>query len=380
MSKKRNSKKSRHRGRSSTLSEHRKKGKLLRPPMLAAMGDLYHPVLWARDVLPDFIWLCSMLGNGESKDLIRVVKLLDRIEECLGADRSDFPSNWLLTGRLSDFEAIPARARIGLIACLQGSGDLNLVVPEGIVHALGVYSDTPGRWLIETRLTQGIIVDPTKAEEHLSRVIDLSRHGQSKVATKAKMIDFRQRIKAGKISFPASIHDKFSFILNYPFHTTEDQNQLLESFARATFLASAGSGFPESSNVEWCKNFWRENWNLFRCVWPESPTLPKLDSNDHKEMEAKFDEVKSSVLSMWEEFQSVANSVDPNIYQPDRHEVLTGIIGRVLRYLLVFIRLPTLWSIEHGAPLLRALVETQILHRYLILKDGTAVGLVDSKL
>ena len=61
----------------------------------------------------------------------------------------------------------------------------------------------------------------------------------------------------------------------------------------------------------------------------------------------------------------LADTTDPDIYDPDRYEVLTGLVARVLRYLSVYIGYPPLWTMEHGAPLLRAVVETRIIVGYL---------------
>jgi hypothetical protein len=38
------------------LADHQRQGKVLRPSLLAAIGDKARPVFWARDQLPVFLW------------------------------------------------------------------------------------------------------------------------------------------------------------------------------------------------------------------------------------------------------------------------------------------------------------------------------------
>jgi hypothetical protein len=77
---------------------------------------------------------------------------------------------------------------------------------------------------------------------------------------------------------------------------------------------------------------------------------------------ARLDEISN-------ELRTVARQADPDLYSPDRHEVLTGIACRVLRDLYVLINYPALWTMEHGASYMRSLVEARIVLKWLITKN-----------
>jgi hypothetical protein len=79
--------------------------------------------------------------------------------------------------------------------------------------------------------------------------------------------------------------------------------------------------------------------------------------------------MKADIKALHERFLQLADTTDPDIFNPDRYEVFTGIVARVLRYLNVHIGYPALWTMEHGAPLLRSVVEARIIIRYLAAAD-----------
>jgi len=72
---------------------------------------------------------------------------------------------------------------------------------------------------------------------------------------------------------------------------------------------------------------------------------------------------------MWARFVDVATTSDPDLYAPSRFEVLTGVVGRALRLVRTIAGYPLMWTMEQGAPVLRALVESRITLRYLLAKD-----------
>jgi hypothetical protein len=175
---------------------------------------------------------------------------------------------------------------------------------------------------------------------------------------------------------------------------------MIETTYRALFgtLGSLVGDGPDPG-VGWAKSFWRANWRIYMCQWPEEPLwlgpdaaggtesmarkavepgVPVADGDVTEEGEGAarvtywrqaLDDARAEMRSLSDDFRRLTETTDPDLYNPDRHEVLTGIVGRTLRYLGVFVGYPPLWTMEHGAPLLRALVEARIVLRFLVRRD-----------
>src|SRR5690606_36580475 len=97
---------------------------------------------------------------------------------------------------------------------------------------------------------------------------------------------------------------------------------------------------------------------------------------DPEVLDGRSDEVRDSVLqlreqveAMWARFVDVATTSDPDLYATSRFEVLTGDVGRALRLVRTIAVYPLMWTMEQGAPVLRAHVESRITLRYLLAKD-----------
>ena len=341
--------------------------------MLAAVGDKLRAMPWAQDLLPDMLWLSSQLADGSDESLLRCGRLLDAVDEAVGPDRDGFPEHWFLTGRLVDFEAMPENRRRTVIECLIDRELYDLVVPDDFAHSLGMYPAAPGSWLLEPWRARGGSVDPEAAYRHLRSVIGASMDGREPVPTRAKMIVFRQMIKHQRVSFAAGVAgDALEALTRYPKQVTDEERKRAESFVRASFLSFAGVRAEEDTRAtQWAARFWRSNWRLYPCEWPEKPVLADVVSDEERdEFDAAADQIRSAVEELQQRFFALAAQTDPDLYNPDRYEVLTGLIGRLLRYLAVFVRYPPLWTMEHGAPLLRAVVESRIVFRWLLLKDS----------
>jgi len=329
--------------------------------MTAMMGDLLKPVVWWRDYLPNHLWLCWQVSSGEYVDVFMASKLLDEISTGLGEDRTGFPKDWELAGRLSDFEAIPVVARERVLTHLEEVGAYSVVVPEELAHALGMFTGAPGRWLIQPWLDSGLSIDPSIAERELGRVVGQSMDGRGDIASRAKALFFRQKLIAGRIKFSREgLSPKTEeAIKGYPKQNTPEQNVLLESHVRAMFL------LLENEPKEWCKLFWRSNWSLFPCRAPGTELHSDAIDIASDEAKSEIGALRLRAESIWGEFVQLTKTTDPDLYSPDRFEVLTGIVARALRLVRLFAKYPPMWTMEHGAPVLRALVETRIVMRYL---------------
>ncbi|MFN2524872.1 MAG: hypothetical protein ABR505_01195 [Actinomycetota bacterium] len=155
-------------------------------------------VPWLRDVLPDMLWLCSLISHegGGTASMLLCVRLLDVVDEELQDERFEGTPP-VIDGRLTQFEKVPPDARKRILDALFESGLYEQVIPERFAHALGMYPDAPGSWLIQPWRDGGLSIDPDSAQRFLSTVITESSHGQSDVPTKAKFISFSRYVNQG---------------------------------------------------------------------------------------------------------------------------------------------------------------------------------------
>ena len=59
------------------LQDHKRKNKRLIPPLLAVMGDKHSPYSWARQLVPELIWI-GMLQQGMGiKNITKRISILD---------------------------------------------------------------------------------------------------------------------------------------------------------------------------------------------------------------------------------------------------------------------------------------------------------------
>lgn len=352
--------------RSSSLADHSRRGKILEPPLVAIGGTTL--VAWWRDYLPDYLWLCWSVSSEEYVDVFATSRYLDEVEASLDDDRTGFPDDWILTGKLSGFEAIPPSARQAILERLFHRGAYDSIVPEDFAVALAMYPNAPGRWMIQPWLDRGLPVDPAIAERRLRDVVGRALDGRGNVATRAKALLYRQLMKAGRVGFSADVitDELKDAFLKYPSGTTDEQNSRLESHVRAALLAMESL---TGQSADWAKDFWRANWKLYACQ--------TADVDLHADVvDGRSDEARDSLLALvreaegqWDRFIKVASTTDPDLYAPDRFEVLTGLVGRALRLVRTIAGYPLMWTMEHGAPVLRALVESRIILRYLLLKE-----------
>lgn len=359
----------------SSLQDHRRTGKVLQPPFRTISGTNSTP--WLRDTFPDMLWLCSVISQHGDEGMSLAAKFIDQVDSVIDSAAADGriqrPSDFLLGGELASFELVPEELRSEAIYALRDNGLYDKGVPGILARALGRYSDMPGAWLLDGWRGREPIIGPDEQERYLSKVVLDSSHGQSAVATRAKCMILRARIKAGNIILSPEVFEEWRDVLpRYPFDITEEERRRIEPSIRATFLAFASGKYgvaedgTDTPALTWAKTFWRQNWKLYKCrTNDDSPPSGGLQASRDTITAAQRDWA-TEVDDLQKSFDQTAQHVDPDLYIPDRYEVLTGITLRMLRSLSVLIGYPALWTMEHGSSITRALLESRIVLKWLI--------------
>lgn len=359
----------------STLQQHKRQGKnIFQPPMRTIPNTTTIP--WLRDVFPDMLWICSTLyEQGEAKGMNMVAAVLDRITALMprstGHDGIDVPA--LLTGTLTSFDQVPQELRGEVLSALHADGLYEKAFPHVLVDALSKYEDLPGRWIFEGWNGDAEVEDSDDSEEFLRGAIRAAPGGGSSLATKSKATVIRAYIVARKMVFGYQ-SDWMDALPRYPHDVTEDERQRLESTLRAMFNMLVGLPLTEDGAdvpmLQWAKSFWRQNWSLYDCVGPDSSGSDlEVDVDDPAPWQDALAKWVDEVRALEEQFLEAQKSADPNLYFPDRHEVLSGITYRHLRAVEMMVRFPGYWTTEHGSPTLRNLVESRIVLKWLIQQD-----------
>jgi hypothetical protein len=252
-----------------------------------------------------------------------------------------------------------------------------------VCSRLEKYPDVPGMWLFNGWEGSEQIVGADKPEKLLARVVRDHSHGQGPSATRAKFMVLRAWFKAEKIHIALEIAQEWGqVLLRYPDNITEEERRRIEPSIRATFLAFGVDGVDfsdsdhqsESVPLNWAKTFWRSNWKLYSCtVRPsdEGTGTPDTEEARRDAMQQARTSWRERLGQLADEFLTVARAANPDLYAPDKHEVLTGIAYRALRDLLVLIGYPALWTMEHGASCIRNLVEARIVFKWLVPKNDS---------
>jgi len=321
--------------------------------MNAAVGDKLTLSSWWRDHLPNHLWACWHLSAGDFEDLERVAHLLDVILDAIGEQVTDSEHLSAFAGRMTDFESLSADTRASVLGRLFELGLYEEAVPIELATTLVMYPTLPGRWLIEPRLQDGTDTESESAERRLASVVTSSFDGQGDVASRVKALVFRQSLKSGKLHFDLEGPTRLA-IEGYPDRNDPGLNRLAESTFRAMFQVLE----PEGS--DWAAAFWRANWSLYSCNEQVDERRPDVVDADSEEALATRAQLRSRSEQLWRGFLDTAARADPDLYVPDRHEVLTGIVGRSLRLVRTITGYPPMWTMEHGAPVLRAVVEARI--------------------
>jgi hypothetical protein len=229
-----------------------------------------------------------------------------------------------------------------------------------------MYPSAPGSWLIAIAGGRPEHVDPETAQRHLAPIVVEMLNGRSPASTTVKAAVFRSFVMTGRISFaPGAVPaDELS---RYPDRVTDDEKKHVEAYLRASFGAvlALDESVIEARRI-WAQTFWRANWHLYPCWGEEEESVEDESRQDaaaavgSADAEKDEDKFLAELEPLWSEFQQLALTADPDVYDPDRHEVLTGLTAHALRTCVTIALHRAMWIGEFSAPLLRVATEALI--------------------
>lgn len=337
--------------RNTPLSGHQKNKKTLIPPF-ANLGSELKPVHSRRDILPELLWIDAVLDTYEWQIAVNILHSVLDI-----ADKNVASENDYVDGTISSFQEVSESSRSAFMSKLDEEGLLDLAFPESFRHALSLYHKCPMSWLIED-WQQQFHADPERGIGYLKAAILRLYDTQSQYTTRCRMIPLARMMKNGKFHFTYD-SEMIRLLPKYPRGLTEEEQALAESFVRAT--ANSIEGFREKDKA-WPKYFWHHNFEISMCETLENDN----EFLSQQELVDTLKQLQRAIRNMQLIIQDVVMRIQIDLYEPDKEDVLFGLISRQFRLFTDLSLTPGLWKPELGRSIHRLMLDTQILVRWLI--------------
>jgi Family of unknown function (DUF5677) len=343
------------RSRHTPLSQHRKHGSILSPPLA---NIPIKPSMWDRDLLPEFLWIASLRELTSLDHLYQPFYLLmDAVDEYW--EEPDPPA----IGMLSDLGRLAPHK----VAFLEKHGDLvKEMFEDPFGEILALYPECPAAWLISPDVLSKSSdpVDDSQLSLLRRLVCDLL-DPRGELATAVRLAALGRILKSGRFHFPMD-SPVASLLPRYPGECTADERAVVESLGRAAMGAWLSATAEQRSN-DWAMYFWRHNYRLAQC---RPRLLPVVGSRPARpdDLNRLQNLVANNATAARTYIDRLAQRIAYDLYEPEREEVLHGLFARCVRLYLILCDNPTLWARDIAGILLRCLVETAITFCYLASK------------
>jgi hypothetical protein len=162
---------------------------------------------------------------------------------------------------------------------------------------------------------------------------------------------------------------------NYPID--RETWPVAEATIRSSFLALKAADAHHHPEFEeewrrWAASFWSQNWVMSQCVVGEAVAPSEVDEEAEGLSEAR-DQAERALAEAGELYEgflrlALSRSLRVDLHHPERHEVTAGLVARAYRAVTAALETPSRWSGEHGFDIMRLLVETQFVLRWMSLQ------------
>lgn len=363
------------------MAGHVRKGRRYLSP-LAATGVLRIED-WFKDDLPDLLWPALVLSEQGNESVGRFICWQKAVQDRLigGADTVLVAES--LDGRLTHLadlaEKVPGAAEI-IVEEATRCGLLS----EGVRRALRSYPFLPAPWL-----TGGGARPPELAELQLIRDAVLGvlqdRHREALL----KCFRTWSTVHAGTFSSDA---ETIKLLRNYPGDTATRSKA--DVIVRAGWGAHKGAVLLKEPNhfdqaIKWAHVFWGANSMTSQCVRRGEVDSEGEDGaehggrdNDEQTSAVRLAEeaaptpvpgdgahLRQFTMDLLSSFVEALETAPARLYEKERQEVISGLVARAGRDLIAVLTAPDLWCMEHGAHIVRMLVETKVYLRWMALQD-----------
>ena len=365
--------------KSGPLAGHVKKGRTYRSPLVAT--DVLQIEDWVRDDMPDLLWPVLTLSELGTAEVVRFVRWQKAVQEDLaGLAEPRFIAE-CLDGRLSSLDRLATQvpeARPIVKARAEERG----LLPESVMNALVSYSLRPAEWLVD-----GEMSPPGQGEiDLLARaVLDVLKDGHREAVIKCLFI--WSAVQAGTFS---TSPETIELLRSYP--SDPKTRAKADSAVRAMWGAHKALLLHEDDNryadaIEWAKMFWGTNSATTRCMRHREVASDEHTSEEHSadteiidaapdvdvtapgSLPAGGAHLRQLAMDLLASYVQSLETSPARLHDREPQEVHSGLVARAGRDLITALGAPDLWCMEHGAHIIRALVEVRIYIQWMAQQD-----------
>ena len=323
--------------------------------------------------LPDILWpviLTHLYGH-------KAIALLRETQDLVISTVPNYireNSASAVDGRLSSLEAFGRDSRRPIIQALQSSSLPSRVFPVELRGVLSVFENTPGDWITIDPWQHSAVPSPGESLDLLLDAFGLAMVDSHRNAlAKSPAVIWKARI--GKLIVKEGTARE---LIDYPDNPELRSNT--DAFIRSIFGGLSAMDKENSTTANrdaWSHRFWLQCWQMTDCLQKSAPSVHSDGSSQSREtspdnsevLDVNGEEIQSASEDysrlLGQEFSTFMNdtvtadkALDPA--DIDRLEVVTGLVYRIFRNLLVAFKSPYLWNSEHGSGIVRMLFETEI--------------------
>jgi hypothetical protein len=347
--------------------------------VLAATGTL-QIADWMRDDLPDLLWPVLTLSELGTAEAVRFVRWQKAVQEDLSGKAEPAFIAECLDGRLTSLDRLAAQVPEARIAVKVRAEERGLL-PESVAQALAAYPLRPAEWLVDREMT------PPGQEEIdlLARaVLEVLKDGHREAVIKCLYI--WSAVQAGTFSTSA---ETIELLQRYP--TDSKTRAKADSVVRAMWGAHKGWLLHEDEDrfadaIKWARVFWGANSMTTRCMRRRNGEADE-HSNREGDVETPSDatsgdratvpgampergaHLRQLAMDLLSSYVEALEMSPARLYDHERQEVHSGLVARAGRDVITALGAPDLWCMEHGAHIIRALVEVRIFLQWMAQQD-----------
>ena len=322
----------------SGIRDHKKKKGALITPLNAASGDVLKLSSWARERMPEYLWLgLILLRYGRNDGLQKAGNILREISRKMKTLSQ--PRMSKIFGLSSDDQKL-----IYEIICRHVEKDvlapLTLLYPSRLYPIFNEYFFV-SHLLIEDRINT------------ISEAIELFSPHQSDEATDLRFLVLSLMIFGGKIKFVKGMEPAVTALQEYPY--TDHEDEKMRVYRPTVRSMEGGMNFGED-NVDFSSRFWRD----FGMITPCKPIRIEFpeNSSDYKEF----------VTDCRKALEYVLYSNKEKSLTEDKFDVVIGSINYALK-IFTEINDKALGNNILGRHGVRTIIEVYIMLKYLLKRE-----------
>jgi len=349
------------------LAGHVRKGRTYRSP-LAATGAL-HVGDWVRDDVPDLLWPVLTLAELGTQGAAGFLRWQEDVQADLrGKAEPRFLAD-CLDGRLTSLDKLVAQIPGAKTAVKKRANERGLL-PDSVARALASYPERPASWLVASDMTPS-----AQAEIDLvaRALLELLKDGHREAVIKCLRI--WSSAQAGTLSAGPELIELLKPYPNDPDTRSQADSAIRASWGAHKAAVSQGDPTHFDASIRWAKVFWGVNSMTTRCVRrretydsgrnPQrsadaSPTATGGSRDDTAPIGTPGDELRQLAMDLVSSYVEALETSPARLYDQEPQEVHSGLVTRAGREVIAALGSRDLWCMEHGAHVVRVLVEVRV--------------------